>query len=79
MAPAIVVAARTAFAFSWKIGVLMEALMRPNGVGAEIFFAFRLFKSAEMIALAVIFIAVMRGIEILLFVPLERRAAAWRN
>jgi ABC-type nitrate/sulfonate/bicarbonate transport system permease component len=79
MAPAIVVAARTAFAFSWKIGVLMEALMRPDGVGAEIFFAFRLFKAAEMIALAVIFIAVMRGIEILLFVPLERRAAAWRN
>lgn len=79
MAPAIVVAARTTFAFSWKIGVLMEALMRPNGVGAEIFFAFRLFKSAEMIALAVIFIAVMRGIEILLFAPLERRASAWRN
>lgn len=79
MAPAIVVAARTAFAFSWKIGVLMEAMTRSNGVGAEIFFAFRLFKSSEMIALAIIFIAVMRGIELLLLVPLERRAAAWRD
>ena len=79
MAPAIVVAARTAFAFSWKIGVLMEAMTRSNGVGAEIFFAFRLFKSSEMIALAIIFIAVMRGIELLLLVPLERRAAAWRG
>ncbi len=57
----------------------MEAMTRSNGVGAEIFFAFRLFKSSEMIALAIIFIGVMRGIELLLLVPLERRAAAWRS
>lgn len=78
MAPAIAVAARTAFAFSWKIGVLMEALVRTTGLGAEIFYAFRLFKSAEMIALAIIFIAVMRAIEVLVFVRLERRLNAWR-
>lgn len=79
VAPAIVVAARTAFAFSWKIGVLMEAMTRSNGVGAEIYFAFRLFRADEMMALALIFILVMRGIEIFVFGPLERRAAAWRG
>ena len=79
VAPAILVSARTAFAFSWKIGVLMEAMTRPNGIGAEIFFAFRLFRPHETIALALIFIVVMRGVELLLFAPIERRAGAWRN
>ena len=78
IAPAILVSARTAFAFSWKIGVLMEAMTRPNGIGAEIFFAFRLFRPHEMIALALIFILVMRSVEVLLFGPIERRAGSWR-
>jgi len=78
IAPAILVSARTAFAFSWKIGVLMEAMTRSNGIGAEIFFAFRLFRPHETIALALIFIIVMRSIELLLFAPIERRAGAWR-
>ena len=78
IAPAILISARTAFAFSWKIGVLMEAMTRPNGIGAEIFFAFRLFRPHETIALALIFIVVMRSIELLVFTPIERRASAWR-
>lgn len=78
IAPAILVSARTSFAFSWKIGVLMEAMTRPNGIGAEIFFAFRLFRPHETIALALIFIIVMRSIELLVFRPIERRASAWR-
>jgi NitT/TauT family transport system permease protein len=78
IAPAILVSARTAFAFSWKIGVLMEAMTRPNGIGAEIFFAFRLFRPHETIALALIFILVKRAIELLVFAPIERRASAWR-
>ena len=79
IAPAILVSARTSFAFSWKIGVLMEAMTRSTGIGAEIFFAFRLFRPHETIALALIFILVMRAVEVLLFAPIERRATAWRS
>lgn len=77
--PSLIVSARTAFAFSWKIGVLMETMTQPDGIGARIFFAFRLFKADEMIALAIIFIIVMRLIEQLVFVPIERRAKSWQN
>jgi NitT/TauT family transport system permease protein len=78
VAPAIFVSGRTVFAFSWKIGVLMEAMTRSTGVGAEIFFAFRLFRADEMIALALIFIIVMRSIELLILAPLERRTFGWK-
>lgn len=79
VAPAIFVSGRTVFAFSWKIGVLMEAMTRTTGIGAEIFYAFRLFKADEMIALALIFIVIMRSIEVLVLAPFERRTFGWKQ
>lgn len=78
VAPALLAAARTSFAFSWKLVVLVEALSQPEGIGAQIYYAFRLLRPAEMIALALIFVLLMRAIDLLVFERLERRALAWR-
>ena len=75
--PALLVASRTSFAFAWKIVVLVEALSQPDGVGAQIYEAFRLLNAAEMIAVALIFIVIMRSVDHLVFGTLERRLLAW--
>lgn len=75
--PALLAAARTSFAFAWKIVVLVEALSQPTGIGAAIYEAFRLLDAAEMIALALIFIVLMRLVDYAVFGSLERRLLAW--
>jgi NitT/TauT family transport system permease protein len=75
--PALLVAARTAFAFSWKIVVLVEAISQPLGIGSQIYAAFRLLRYDEMVAVALVFILVMRLIDALLLGTAERRALAW--
>lgn len=77
IAPALLAAARTSFAFAWKIVVLVEALSQPTGIGSAIYEAFRLLDAAEMIALALIFIVVMRVVDAVVFGALERRLLAW--
>lgn len=78
IAPALLAAARTSFAFCWKLVVLVEALSQPKGIGAQIYYAFRLLRPAEMISLALIFIVIMRAVDVLVFERLERRVFAWR-
>jgi ABC-type nitrate/sulfonate/bicarbonate transport system permease component len=75
--PALLVAARTAFAFSWKIVVLVEAISQPLGIGSQIYAAFRLLRYDEMVAVALVFIVVMRLIDGLVLGTAERRALAW--
>ena len=75
--PALFAAARTSFAFAWKIVVLVEAISQPRGIGSEIYEQFRLLNAAEMIALALIFIVLMRLVDAIVFGGLERRLLAW--
>lgn len=77
VAPSLLAATRTCFAFSWKLVVLVEALTQPRGIGAQIYLSFRLLRPDHMIALALLFILVLRAFEALIFTPLERRALAW--
>lgn len=77
VAPALLAATRTAFAFAWKLIVLVEALTQPRGVGAQIYYAFRLLRPDHMISLALLFIIVLRATEAILFTPLERRLLGW--
>lgn len=77
VAPALVVAARTSFAFSWKIVVLVEAISQPLGIGSQIYTSFRLLRYDEMIATTLLFIVIMRAVDYLFFGFLERRALAW--
>lgn len=77
VAPALLVAARTAFAFSWKIVVLVEALSQPLGIGSQIYNYFRLLRYDELVALSLVFIVAMRLIDSILLGTAERRALAW--
>jgi ABC-type nitrate/sulfonate/bicarbonate transport system permease component len=58
-------ASRTAFAFSWKLIVLLEALTSPDGIGARIMQEFKYLRPAEMIVYALLFTVVMKAIEVL--------------
>lgn len=77
VAPALLAATRTSFAFAWKLIVLVEALTQPRGIGAQIYYAFRLLRPDHMISLALLFIVVLRVTEAVLFTPLERRLLGW--
>ena len=77
VAPALLAAARTSFAFAWKLIVLVEALTQPRGIGAQIYYSFRLLRPDHMISLALLFIIVLRATEAIVFTPLERRLLGW--
>lgn len=79
VAPALLVAARTAFAFSWKIVVLVEAISQPLGIGSQIYNYFRLLRYDEMVAISLVFIIAMRLIDSILLGAAERRALAWSH
>lgn len=77
VAPALLAATRTSFAFAWKLIVLVEALTQPRGIGAQIYYSFRLLRPDHMISLALLFIIVLRATEAIVFTPLERRLLGW--
>jgi ABC-type nitrate/sulfonate/bicarbonate transport system permease component len=62
--PAAEAGARTSFAFSWKLIVLLEAITSPEGVGARIIQEFKYLRPAEMIVYAVLFTVLMKVIEV---------------
>lgn len=73
--PALGAGARTSFAFSWKLIVLVEVITSPNGVGAEIGTEFRYLRPANMIAYALLFTVFMRLIEVLVIDRVFPRSA----
>jgi NitT/TauT family transport system permease protein len=73
--PAAEAAARTAFAFSWKLIVLLEAITSPDGIGARIMQEFKFLRPAEMIVYALLFTVLMKAIEVL-FVERVLRGSA---
>jgi len=77
VSPALMAATRTCFAFSWKLVVLVEALSQPRGIGAQIYYSFRLLRPDHMIAQALLFIVVLRLVEAIMFGPLERKLLGW--
>jgi NitT/TauT family transport system permease protein len=73
------VATRTCFAFAWKLIVLVEALSQPRGIGAQVYYSFRLLRPDHMIAQALLFIVVLRIVESIMFGPLERKLLGWMH
>ena len=57
--------------------MLVEALTQPRGIGAQIYYSFRLLRPDHMISLALLFIIVLRATEAIVFTPLERRLLGW--
>src|SRR5262249_18591848 len=78
LAPYVAAAARSGLSLVWKIGLIVELLGRPNGVGFEIGIAFQLFDVTRILAYALAFVIVIMAIETLLVQPFERRASHWR-
>lgn len=77
VSPALMAATRTCFAFAWKLVVLVEALSQPRGIGAQVYYSFRLLRPDHMIAQAILFIVVLRLVEAIMFNPLERKLLGW--
>lgn len=71
--PALAAAVKTAFAFAWKLIVLMEALTMPDGIGARIYEGFRYLRPEDMLAWALIFIVVMKVVEQVIILPMRSR------
>ncbi len=76
--PFLMASARSGLALIWKIVLVVELLGRSDGVGFQLGVFFQFFDITSILAYSFAFIAVVMAIEYLLFVPVERRLAAWR-
>jgi NitT/TauT family transport system permease protein len=77
--PYVMVSARSGLALIWKIVLVVELLGRSNGVGFKLSVFFQFFDITGILAYSFAFIAVVLVIELFVFVPFERRVAAWRS
>ncbi len=68
---------RTAFALSWKLVVLMEALSASRGIGAQMVFFFRLLEPHAVVSYLVLFMVFMILVDRLLFGTVQSRLTAW--
>lgn len=78
MVPALLTAGRFSFALSWKIVILVEALMHPHGIGASIYHSFNLLRMRDAIAVAIIFCVLMQLVERFVIARLEKALLRWR-
>lgn len=76
--PGTFAAVRTAFALSWKLVVVIEALGTSRGVGSQMQRSFRVLDVATGIAWAAVFTLIMWGMEVLVFKRIERHLLRWR-
>lgn len=76
--PFVLAAIRVGFAIAWKVNTLVEVFGTTNGVGWQIRASFDSFSVHGMIAWAVLFGAVMLGIEYGILLPAERYFGRWR-
>lgn len=76
--PAAFASVRTAFAMSWKLVVVIEAIGASRGIGAQMQRSFRVLDAAEGIAWAGTFTLMMWLVEVLVFQTSERRLFRWR-
>lgn len=79
IAPSLMSGARMAFAFSWKVVVVVEALTRPDGIGSQINHFFRLLRADSVVAYTLAFSIVMLTIELTVFRTISRKIFPWRE
>ncbi|HEV2444027.1 MAG TPA: ABC transporter permease subunit [Steroidobacteraceae bacterium] len=77
--PYVFAAARSGLALVWKIVLIVELLGMSNGVGFQIQVYFQQFDVTRILAYSIAFMVVIQVIEWMVFQPLERRAARWRQ
>ncbi len=69
---------RFAFAFSWKIVLIVEALTTSEGVGGQLGFFFRLLRPDKVVAWTLVFTLIMVLVDQYVFRKSEERIFAWR-
>ena len=79
IAAAIFAAVRFAFAFSWKIVLIVEALTTSEGVGGQLSFFFKLLRPDKVLAWVFTFTIILTLVDLLVFRRVERRIFAWRG
>ena len=77
--PALFAGARLALGFGWRVGLVVEALGSPSGVGFRLKQAIDLMRTSEVFAWSLAVILVMIVFELALLLPLERFAFRWRK
>lgn len=77
--PAVFASMRTAFAMSWKLVVVIEAIGASRGIGAQISHSFRVLDVASGIAWAAIFVVVMWLVDVVGFDRTQQFMFRWRT
>ena len=78
IAATIFAAVRFAFAFSWKIVLIVEALTTSEGIGGQLGFFFKLLRPDKVLAWTLVFTVIMMLVDRFLFRNAEERIFAWR-
>jgi NitT/TauT family transport system permease protein len=71
-------AVRFAFAFSWKIVLIVEALTTSEGIGGQLGFFFKLLRPDKVVAWTLVFTVIMTLVDQYVFRKTENRIFAWR-
>ena len=71
-------AVRFAFAFSWKIVLIVEALTTSEGVGGQLGFFFKLLRPDKVVAWTLVFTVIMTLVDQYVFRKSEAKIFAWR-
>lgn len=69
---------RFAFAFSWKIVLIVEALTTSEGIGGQLGFFFKLLRPDKVVAWTLVFTLIMTLVDQWVFRKTEERIFAWR-
>lgn len=69
---------RFAFAFSWKIVLIVEALTTSEGIGGQLGFFFKLLRPDKVVAWTLVFTVIMTLVDQYVFRKTEARIFAWR-
>ena len=69
---------RFAFAFAWKIVLIVEALTTSEGIGGQLGFFFKLLRPDKVVAWTLVFTVVMTLVDQFVFRKTEDRIFAWR-
>ena len=78
IAAPIFAAIRFAFAFSWKLVLIFEALTTSEGIGGQLGFFFKLLRPDKVLAWTLVFTVIMMLVDRFLFRNAEERIFAWR-
>ena len=78
IAGALFAAMAFAFAFSWKIVLIIEALTTSEGIGGQLSFFFKLLRPDKVVAWTLTFTVIMVIVDKFVFNRASRRIFAWR-